>query len=174
MKIRELSDAEKTARKKYNGMTRREFNAKHGKFANHVAKTDTAGSFEVVAIFLGSEDKPQSAPFPNLDAALSRYNRICSNESLVAVKLVEEVAVLMDGKAVGTRQRVLHSFTRNNQEFANSRIEALWRKKSDGSLVKEAAALKNPALIKSAAEGGLELYKFVAIGGQPWWELRRG
>lgn len=175
MKIRELSDAEKTARKKYNGMTRREYNAKHGKFAKlGDRETDTNGQYEVVAMFFGN-DKPQSAPLPSLNAAIARFQRLSSNENLIALKLIEHVVVYdKDGNATGTRPVTLHSFTKTGQEFANSRIEALWRKKTDGSIVKDNLVMKNTALLKSAENGDLELYRFVAIGGQPWWETRHG
>lgn len=170
-KQRTLSDAEQAARKKRNGMTRREFNAKHSKFANRAPKAEN-GSYEIVALFDGNP-VPQTAPFPNVAAALARFERLSTNENIQSLKLIENrTAYDNNGNAVGLRQSVLYSLVKTGQEFANSRIEALWRKKGGNSILKEKAVFASPSLTKAAANGELELFKFIAVGGNPWWETR--
>jgi hypothetical protein len=84
-KQRTLTEAEEKARKKYGGLTRRDYNAKNSKFANH--RSTVQGNFELVALFHG-KPLPDTATFPNEAAVLARFERLCSSPALMAIRVV--------------------------------------------------------------------------------------
>lgn len=119
-KTRTLSEAEQKARKKYEGLTRRQYNATEGRHAKHRRKSRN-GSFEVVALFVG-KTVPDTAPFPNEAAALARFDRLSTNPALLNVKVVEHRDVFnADNVLLGKRSETLYALTTMAQEFANSR-----------------------------------------------------
>jgi len=164
------TEAEFRALEKYKGLTRRAYNAKHSKFANHTASA-VNGSFEVVALFEGNPVE-QTAPFPNELAALSRFERLSSNPNVLSLKVVQNVPQMIDGKPTGLRRVALYSLTKSGQEFANSRREILWKQKGGNSVFTEKAIWQSANLTKLAAAGELEVHKFLATGGNAWWEAR--
>lgn len=84
-KQRTPTEAEEKARKKYGGLTRREYNAKHSKFANH--RPTVQGNFELIALF-HNKLMPDTATFPNEAAAVARFDRVLGSPALMAVRVV--------------------------------------------------------------------------------------
>lgn len=80
------------------------------------------GSFEIVALFHGNTT-PQSAPFSNLGAAISRLRKLSTNPDLRVVKLIEHVTVRdAKGNQSGKRADTIHQFMRSGpQEFFNDK-----------------------------------------------------
>ena len=99
--------------------TARQRRQRTSKFANHVPKKK-GSSFEIAAIFEGNP-QPQTAPFPNLAAALARFVRLSTNPALQTVKLIE----YSFNNETGKRVNVLHQLTRQVQEFAGGH-KAWW------------------------------------------------
>lgn len=100
--------------------TARQRRARTSKF-NRRDENARTGSFEIMALFDGNP-KPQSAPFPNLSAALARFDRLSTNPALTVVKLIEFTTLRgADDNQAGTRINVLHQLNRTHQEFANGK-----------------------------------------------------
>lgn len=100
--------------------TARQRRARTSKF-NKRDENARMGSFEIMATFEGNP-KPQSAPFPNLSAALARFDRLSTNPALQVVKLIEFTTMRdSNDNQAGTRINVLHQLNRTNQEFANGK-----------------------------------------------------
>lgn len=159
---RELREDEIAARKRYGGMTRRQYNAT--KRPTYTPKGRT-GSFVVRAIFRGNP-QPQEAPFPNESAAVARFERLSTNESALSISVIE---TKIDNNG-NKRQNVLYSLLRLGQEFANSKIETLYR---NGDTVVGLKAIKaSPKLFDAYNNGNLEVHSYSAYGGEAWWERR--
>lgn len=107
-KQRTLTEAEEKARKKYGGLTRRQYNAQNSKFANH--RQVTQGNFELIALFHGKVT-PDTATFPNEAAVLARFDRLRSNPALRAIRVVHRKSNI--------KPSTVYSFQRfGEQEFA--------------------------------------------------------
>ena len=172
-KTRQLSEDELKARAKRKGLTRREFNAQHSKFA-FKKPTTSAGDFEVVAIFEGNP-APQTAPFPNEAASLARFERLMSNPAVLDLKVIQKQVVVIPERGVSMLRRVaLYSFQRGgNQEFANSKTEILWKLKgTNGATFSDKQLWQSPKLAEAAIRGEIEVAKWLTHGGQAWWERR--
>lgn len=165
---KQLSEAEQKARVKYKGLTRRQFNAEHSKFANHRPKSED-GSFEIVALFSGNP-VPQTAPFPNEAAALVRFEMMRRNPAVHTVKVVKNVVNYnADGRPTGMRPVVLYSLHRSGQEFANSKVETLYRRPGGNDVFNMRHILTRPDLIQLHQAQQLEVAKRIITGGTPWW-----
>lgn len=168
---KQLSEAEQKARVKYKGLTRRDYNAAHSKFANHRPKSED-GSFEVVAMFNGNP-APQTAPFPNEAAALARFDMLQKNPAIYNLKAVKNVvAYNADGRPTGMRPVTLYSLHRSGQEFANSKVEVLYRRPGGNDVFNTRHILTRPDLIQLYRAGQLEVAKRVITGGTPWWKSK--
>lgn len=159
---RELREDEIAARKRYGGMTRRQYNA--SKRPAYTPKSRT-GSFVVRAIFRGNP-KPQEIPFPNESAAVARFERLSTNENALSVSVIE---TRLDSRG-NKRQSVIYSLLRLGQEFANSKVETLYR--SSDSVVGLKAIKASPKLLEAYCNGNLEVHSYLAYGGEAWWERR--
>lgn len=166
MKARTLSEPEQQARKKRDGLTAREFRAKHSKF-KHVTTKNDVGSFEVQVLMYGN-DLPQTAPFNNRHAALARFEKMTTNPNVSVVKLVQYTMA-----ATGeSKKNVLLQVVKTNQTFANSKTEIFYRRKGSNDLFGKSAIEKQPALQKLYLEDALEVARYASVGGHPWWERR--
>lgn len=118
---RELQDYEIVARKKYGGMTRRQYNLR-----NRPARPakSAAGSYTVRALFTSSPN-PQEAPFPSEAAALARFDRLSTNPALISVSVLIEQTNSNGYK----RQVAIYSLTKTGQEFAGSN-GAWWERRA--------------------------------------------
>jgi hypothetical protein len=171
MKQRELSEAETKARKKYDGMTRRQYNRTKGKFANLEPKSEN-GSFEVVTVFDGNPVE-QTAPFPTMAAALSRFEKLSTNPNIRTLKVVKNVVTFNSkGEATGMNRVAIHTLHRLGQQFANSRLETIYRRPGGNETLTLKAIKGSPRLYELYATGQLEVVKQVATGGHPWWSQR--
>lgn len=178
-KTRQLSEPEQKARSKRDGLTRRDYNAKHSKFAKQAPKTE-AGDFEIVATFVGNP-VPQTAPFPNLAAALARFSRLGGDDSnkgnpdILDLRIIQNKVIRNDkGEVVELRREAIYGFQRGgNQEFANSKVETLWKQSgSNGATLSMKQIRQSPKLTVAYTNGELEIAKQVVTGGQAWWERR--
>jgi len=172
-KQRQLSEDEQKARAKRKGMTRREYNRKHSKFAGRVSSA-RSGSFEVAAVYEGNP-VPQTVPFPNELAALARFDVLRSNSNLLSVKVIEnKVRYDASGKANGLRQETLYSFVRGGpQEFANSKYETLWGREGGNTTYRYKNIKASPKLLEAFSQGEFKVVKQIAYDGSPWWERRQ-
>ncbi len=165
---KELSESEQKARVKYKGLTRRQFNSQYSKFAGHRPKSEN-GSFEIVALFNGNP-APQTAPFPNEAAALTRFDVLRGNPAAHSIKIVKNVVEYgADGRAKGLRPTTIYSLTRSGQEFANSKVELLYRRKGGNDVFNMKHILSRPELAQLMLRGELEVAKRIITGGTPWW-----
>lgn len=173
-KTRQLSEDEQKARAKRKGLTRREFNAQHSKFAGKTKVTATSGSFEVAALFDGNP-VVQTAPSPNLEAALARFIRLSSNPDAISLRLIEnKVRQGLDDKPAGLRQEVLYSLLRGGrQEFANSTVETLWSRPNGNTNYSQKQIKQSPKLLEAFVSGELVIAKQLVSGGSAWWEPRQ-
>lgn len=163
--MRQLSEAEQIARNKYNGLTRRQYNAEHGKFskANKAPKA-RVGSFFVVALFDGNP-VPQQAPFPNDLAALARFEKLMTNPNVMELKLIESPPK--------SKTSTLYSFQRSGaQRFANSTVETLYAAKGDNTLLSMKAIKQSDKLLDKFYNGEITAVKEYWSGGSAWWERR--
>lgn len=168
---RQLSEAEQKARDKRGGLTRRQYNAANSKFANHRPKSEN-GSFEVVALY-NDNPAPQTAPFPNEASALARFDTLRKNPDAYYLRVVKnEVIYGADGRPSGMRQVTLYSLHRSGQEFANSRVETLYRRQGGNDVFGMKHILSTPDLTALALVGQLEVAKKIIRGGTPWWASR--
>lgn len=107
-KQRTLSEAEQKARKKYGGLTRREYRAKNSKFANHRPKS--LGNYELIAFFEGNPT-PNTVTFPNESASVARYDRLHTNPALRSMRVIRHGS--------NVKSSAVYSFQRSGpQEFA--------------------------------------------------------
>lgn len=173
-KTRQLSEAEQIARKKYDGMTRREFNATKGKFAKQQPKA-RKGNFIVAALFYGN-DTAQPHSFPVYEAALAHFDKLSINANISVLKLIEIVPVIdADGKQTNeTKSKVLFQLNKTNQQFCNSKEEIIWRMKHGQQTEYRKKAIENSdTLMAAMANNNLEISRIVYYDGNPWWESAR-
>lgn len=156
-KQRTLSEAEQAARKKYGGLTAREFRAKNSKFNRPVT---TSGSYDVEAIFDGNP-VVQTAPFPNDAAAIARFERLSSNPNVLEVRVVQS----KDGK-----RATIFSLKKGGQEFANSKTTTIYREPNGNTMLTMKTIKASPRLTDAFLANKLEAVKHKAEGGQAWWE----
>lgn len=168
---KQLSEDEQKARVKYKGMTRREYNAQHSKFANHRPKSED-GSFEIVALY-SDNPIPQTAPFPNEAAALARFDVLRASPACQSVKVVKNVVRYgIDGKPSGLIPVTLYSLTKTGQQFANSKVATHYRRKGTTEVFGMDHILRTPELISLSKAGQLEVAKVVITGGKLWWDTK--
>ena len=105
---RKRTPTEHVALKKYEGMTRAQYNQSQRRPATQT------GSYTVRALFAGNP-LPQEGSFPSEAAALSRFIRLSSNPDLLYVTILVERTTSNGFK----RQEAIYSYTRAKQEFAS-------------------------------------------------------
>lgn len=166
------SEAKKAALIKYDGLTARQYRAKHSKHAKHHPKSES-GNFLVQSLHVGN-DAPQTTNFPNIDAALARFIRLSSADNLISVKVIKPVVIYgPNNAAIGTRDVVLYAYTKavNGQQFCNSKSVTLYK---DGNSILSMKAIKNSErLTDKLYNGQLEVHSERFEGGQAWWESHR-
>ena len=166
---RALSEAEEAARKKYDGMTRREYKAKHSKFKSDPT-TSRKGNFVVAALFYGN-DTPQPTSFPVIGAALAHFDKLSKNANVSVLKLIEYTPKLdKDGNPTNeSKASVLHQLNKTNQQFANSKVEHIWRRPDALTEYRKKAIENNDDLMRAFLNNGLVLSRSVYYDGNPWW-----
>lgn len=166
---RQLSEPEQAARDKRGGLTARQYRQKHSKFALPKGR---AGEFEIITLIDGA-NAPQMARFNNEIPALIQFEKLLSNPELRSVKLVEIKTIFLDtGKVV--RPETIYQFQRaGNQQYANSKIETLYRRKGGNDVFAMKVIKRSPKLLEAYQNNELEVAKERYVGGEAWWERRQ-
>jgi len=149
-------------KKRYDGLTAREYRQKHSKFAKRDGNY-RPGSFAVAALYFG-HDKAQEMPCKDMADALSRFAAIIKNPNVLVVKLIEFTAIKGSNES---KTMVHHQYHKTNQQFCNSKVEHIWRIPGSLTLLTDEGVKK-----QQVHTNNLELARTVYTGGQPWWESR--
>lgn len=161
-RTRELNEAEKKARQRYEGLTAREYRAKHSKFK----KADPnyrKGSFIVTSLYYG-HDQGQEAPVKTLTEAMAHYAATVKNRNALVVKVIE----LVKNAEGETVRKVLHQYHNTNMQFINSKKEIIYRVEGTTTLLTEKGVVKHQVPYSK-----LQVARVIYTDGSPWWDSSR-